>query len=169
MARSIILVCYFHHLNCTTTQRQLDVFCDLDPAMSSQPTSAPDNPSRDPKEVPAKEDRGPADKDGHFRRQDSSFRSWISSVPGADFPPEKDRYVLYINLGCPWAHRANIVRSLKGLEDIIQLVVMDHTMGPEGWIYNPDRPGTEPKVMSAVHLCIITSWLRQLGPTVWIH
>lgn len=137
--------------------------------MSSQPTSAPDNPSRDPKEVPAKEDRGPADKDGHFRRQDSSFRSWISSASGADFPPEKDRYVLYINLGCPWAHRANIVRSLKGLEDIIQLVVMDHTMGPEGWIYNPNRPGTEPKVMSTVHLCIITSWLRQLGPTVWIH
>ena len=52
---------------------------------------------------------------------------------------------MYINLGCPWAHRANIVRSLKGLEDIIQLVVMDYTMGPEGWIYNPERSGTDPK------------------------
>ena len=56
-------------------------------------------------------------KDGHFKRPDSKFRSWISSEPGAEFPPEKDRYVLYLNLGCPWAHRANIVRSLKGLED----------------------------------------------------
>lgn len=52
---------------------------------------------------------------------------------------------MYLNLGCPWAHRANIVRSLKGLEDIIQLVVMDYTMSTEGWIYNPDRPGTDPK------------------------
>ena len=69
-----------------------------------------------------------ADKDGKFKRPDSKFRSWISSEPGAKFPPEKDRYVLYINLGCPWAHRANLVRSLKGLEDVIQLVVMDYMM-----------------------------------------
>lgn len=86
-----------------------------------------------------------AGKDGRFKRPDSAFRSWISSEPGAEFPPEKDRYVLYINLGCPWASRANLVRSLKGLEDIIQIVVMDYMLGPEGWEYNPDRPGTEPK------------------------
>lgn len=100
-------------------------------------TASTNKPSRDPREV--------TDKDGHFRRQDSKFRQSISSEPGAQFPPEKDRYVLYINFGCPWAHRANVVRSLKGLEDIIQLVVTDHTMGPEGWIFNPDRPGTDPK------------------------
>lgn len=34
-----------------------------------------------------------ADKDGHFRRQPSKFRDWISSEAGARFPPEKDRYV----------------------------------------------------------------------------
>ncbi|KAK6408774.1 hypothetical protein LTR81_016835 [Elasticomyces elasticus] len=83
-----------------------------------------------------------ADKDGNFRRVDSKFRHWIGD---ADFPAEKDRYVLYINKGCPWAHRANLVRSLKGLEDVIQLVVMDHLMGNEGWIYNPEREGTDPK------------------------
>ena len=86
-----------------------------------------------------------AGKDGRFKRPDAAFRSWISSEPGAEFPPEKDRYVLYINLGCPWAHRANLVRSLKGLEGIIQLVVMDYIMGPEGWEYNPDRSGTDAK------------------------
>jgi len=113
--------------------------------MSSQPTSAPDNPSRDPKETPRTDHRNVADKDGQFRRADSKFRNWISSAPNSEFPPENDRYVLYINKGCPWAHRTNIVRSLKGLENIIQLVVMDHTMGPDGWVYNPDRPGTDPK------------------------
>ena len=105
------------------------------------------------------------DKDGRFRRQDSAFRSWISSEPGAQFPPEKDRYVLYINLGCPWAHRANIVRSLKGLEDIIQVVVMDYTMGPEGWVYNPERSGTDPKdplygyVVQAVRVDHLRNWV----------
>jgi hypothetical protein len=43
-----------------------------------------------------------ADQDGQFRRKDSSFRNFISRKPGAEFPPEKDRYVLYINLGCPF-------------------------------------------------------------------
>jgi len=32
-------------------------------------------------------------ENGTFERQVSSFRSWISSKPGAQFPPEKDRYV----------------------------------------------------------------------------
>jgi len=35
--------------------------------------------------------------DGNFKRQISSFRSWISTEPGAQFPPEKDRYVSYIS------------------------------------------------------------------------
>ncbi|KAK6346608.1 hypothetical protein TWF696_006729 [Orbilia brochopaga] len=77
-----------------------------------------------------------ADDDGQFRRKASSFRSFVSPDPTAEFPAEKDRYALYINWGCPWAHRTNIVRSLKGLEAIIQLVVMDFTLTPEGWIFN---------------------------------
>ncbi|KAF3902294.1 hypothetical protein ABW21_db0202080 [Orbilia brochopaga] len=77
-----------------------------------------------------------ADKDGQFRRKASSFRSFVSPDPDAEFAAEKDRYALYINWGCPWAHRTNLVRSLKGLEDIIQLIVMDFTLTPEGWLFN---------------------------------
>lgn len=84
-----------------------------------------------------------ADSDGQFRRKDSVFRSWVSRSPGAEFPPEKDRYVLYINYGCPWAHRANIVRSLKGLEDIIQLALCDFELGPDGWIFSGQNGSAE--------------------------
>jgi putative glutathione S-transferase len=72
---------------------------------------------------------------GAFKRPAAS-RNWISSSPGARFPPAKDRYVLYLNRGCPWAHRTNIVRSLKSLEPIIQLVTMGFNLGPEGWEYD---------------------------------
>jgi len=87
----------------------------------------------------------PAGSDGKFKRPESKFRNWISSEAGAEFPAEKDRYVLYLNTGCPWAHRTNIVRSLKGLEDIIQLVVMDYNMGPEGWVFTPGKEGQHDK------------------------
>lgn len=83
------------------------------------------------------------DKTGAFNRPVSSFRNWISSAPNARFPPAKDRYVLYINRGCPWAHRANLVRSLKGLQNIIQLVTMSFTLGPEGWEYNGSHGSDE--------------------------
>ncbi len=42
------------------------------------------------------------DSDGHFRRKASQFRNFVSADPSAEFPAEKNRYVLYINLGCPW-------------------------------------------------------------------
>lgn len=77
-----------------------------------------------------------ADSDGHFRRKDSAFRSWVSRNPSADFPAERDRYVLYINYGCPWAHRANLVWSLKGLSEVIQMVVLDPELGSDGWFFS---------------------------------
>ncbi|KAI8842545.1 glutathione S-transferase, partial [Chytridium lagenaria] len=68
-------------------------------------------------------------KDGEFRRQVSSFRNFVGSE---EFPAEKGRYHLYISLACPWAHRALIFRSLKGLEDVISLSVVDYLMGKDG-------------------------------------
>ncbi|KAL8700899.1 MAG: hypothetical protein Q9201_005194 [Fulgogasparrea decipioides] len=88
-----------------------------------------------------------ASSDGHFHRVPSSFRSYIlppSSTNPPDFPAAPNRYIIYICLTCPWAHRANIVRSLKKLEDVIELVVMDYEMGPEGWFFS-GRDGTAEK------------------------
>jgi len=47
-----------------------------------------------------------ASKDGEFKRQNSQFRNFISKEPGAQFPPEKDRYHLYVSYACPWGRSA---------------------------------------------------------------
>ena len=50
-----------------------------------------------------------------------------------------------MNYGCPWAHRANIVRPLKGLEAIVELVEIDNydPGASKGWYFSgehgPDR------------------------------
>lgn len=74
-----------------------------------------------------------AEKDGQFRRPESSFRSFIS--PDSDFTAEKGRYVLYINYGCPWAHRTIITRGLKGLEDVVPLIEVDGMTEGKGWTF----------------------------------
>jgi len=84
-----------------------------------------------------------ADSDGQFRRQVSKFRNFISSDPSSPFPAEKDRYVVYINWGCPWAARVNLLLHLKDLTSVIQIVVLDYTMGPDGWFFS-GQDGTDP-------------------------
>ncbi|OGM41622.1 glutathione S-transferase omega-like 2 [Aspergillus bombycis] len=73
------------------------------------------------------------DKSGEFKRQASAFRNWISREPGAEFPPEKDRYHLYVSYACPWAHRTLITRKLKGLEDFISFTSVHWHLGEKGW------------------------------------
>lgn len=47
----------------------------------------------------------PGDKSGEFKRQQSSFRNFISKDPSAEFPAEKGRYHLYVSYACPWGMR----------------------------------------------------------------
>ncbi|KAL8942284.1 MAG: hypothetical protein Q9216_001757 [Gyalolechia sp. 2 TL-2023] len=91
-----------------------------------------------------------ADKSGAFNRAPSQFRNAISTQPGAEFPPEKNRYHLYVSYACPWggfttffaghryidlesAHRTLIVRKLKGLEDTISYTSVHWEMLEKGW------------------------------------
>jgi len=71
------------------------------------------------------------ESDGTFKRAASSFRNFIKA--GGEFPPERDRYHLYVSYACPWASRTLIMRKLKGLEDIIPFTVVSPRMGTEGW------------------------------------
>lgn len=85
-----------------------------------------------------------AGQNGEFKRQQSAFRNFISR-DSQEFPPEKDRYHLYVSYACPWAHRALIVRKLKGLEDIIPFTSVHWHMLDKGWRFaeeGEDVPGT---------------------------
>lgn len=64
------------------------------------------------------------------------FRNCISAKPGAQFPPEKDRYHIYVSYACPWAHRVLLTRYLKGLTTLIDISVVDAWMNDKGWTFS---------------------------------
>lgn len=85
---------------------------------------------------------------GHFKRQPSQFRNWItpdgSAGPTGEggFKAEAGRYHLYVSLACPWAHRTLIFRNLKKLEDLISVSIVDPVMLSSGWEFKGTDGGT---------------------------
>jgi putative glutathione S-transferase len=86
---------------------------------------------------------------GEFKRENASFRNWVTAdgAPGPSgeggFRAEPGRYHLYVSYACPWAHRSLIMRSLKGLEEMIGLSVVHWRMMESGWTFEPG-PGVVP-------------------------
>jgi putative glutathione S-transferase len=80
--------------------------------------------------------------DGSYVSQPSQFRNWISKA--GPHHPESGRYLLYVALGCPWAHRALIVRKLKGLEKSIAVAVVHYFLGEKGWQFAKDGSNLNP-------------------------
>lgn len=80
---------------------------------------------------------------GRFVRKASQFRNWITpdGSPGSTgqggFTAEPNRYHLYVSYACPWAHRTLIFRTLKGLQEIIPISVVNWFMGEQGWTFAP--------------------------------
>jgi glutathionyl-hydroquinone reductase len=68
-----------------------------------------------------------------FRRHPSMFRGALPAV-------EPARYHLYAAWACPWAHRALITRSLRGLSSAVSVTIVDPHMGDDGWAFRPDDP-----------------------------
>ena len=84
---------------------------------------------------------------GSFQRKEAQFRNWItvdgSAGPSGEdgFKAESDRYHLYISHACPWAHRALIFRTLKGLIDHIGVSAVHPDMMTDGWTFQTDAYG----------------------------
>lgn len=76
---------------------------------------------------------------GAFERAPSTIREWVSRDGSTGFEAASGRYHLYVSLACPWAHRAAIVRKLKGLEDAIGLTVVDPYRDERGWAFRDVR------------------------------
>jgi putative glutathione S-transferase len=85
--------------------------------------------------------RGERGDGGRFTRQDSRFRDWVTADGSSGFPAAAGRYHLYVSLACPWAHRAVILRELKGLQDAIAMSIVDPIRDEHGWAFR-DVPGT---------------------------
>ncbi|MEA2221086.1 MAG: glutathionyl-hydroquinone reductase [Solirubrobacteraceae bacterium] len=77
--------------------------------------------------------RGERGDGGRFARQESRFRDWVTADGSSGYPAAAGRYHLYVSLACPWAHRAVIVRRLKGLEDAIGMSIVDPIRDDRGW------------------------------------
>ncbi|WP_110658231.1 glutathione S-transferase family protein [Salinicola halimionae] len=82
---------------------------------------------------------------GEFVRESAKLRDWVTptGTPGPAGQPglaaEPGRYHLYVSLACPWAHRALIMRKLKGLEALIGLSHTSPLMLDQGWSYRVDE------------------------------
>lgn len=116
----------------TTTSKNMSVRPSIPRFSHPQTKNSNTNPT---KQESQKNILSWADKSGEFKRQQSSFRNFISKDPGAEFPAEKDRYHLYVSYACPWAHRALIVRKLKGLEGIVGFTSVHWEMLEKGMFW----------------------------------
>ena len=73
--------------------------------------------------------------EGAFTRQNDAFRDWVSENGRSEYPAETGRYHLFVSWACPWAHRTIIMRTLKHLEDVIGMTVLDPLRDDRGWAF----------------------------------
>lgn len=77
---------------------------------------------------------------GEFVRTIAAFRNWITADGSSGYPVEAGRYHLYVSLACPWAHRTLIARTLKKLESVVSVSVVEPVMSDQGWAFSPSLP-----------------------------
>ncbi|MET0359263.1 MAG: glutathione S-transferase family protein, partial [Pararhizobium sp.] len=74
-------------------------------------------------------------KGGAFHREPTSFRNWITpdGSPGPAGQPalkaEAGRFQLFVAYICPWASRTLMMRSIKGLTDILPVAISQPELG----------------------------------------
>lgn len=92
------------------------------------------------------------DEQGRFNRMPTRFHTQITADGSSGYRAEPDRYHLYVSLGCPWAHRTVLMRTLKGLEGVIGLSIVAPVIGEYGWTFS-SGPGCIPDTIhEAEHL-----------------
>jgi len=96
--------------------------------------------------------------DGRFMLNQGDFRNWVTRTgrPGPTghdgFAASRGRYHLYVSLACPWAHRALMMHTLKGLEGIVSVSVTHWQPGEQGWSFDPGEGVVADPVLNARYL-----------------
>jgi putative glutathione S-transferase len=81
--------------------------------------------------------------EGAYVRPPTKFHA---QIPSEEFPAENGRYHLYVSHACPWASRTLLVRTLKGLEDVISVSFTSYKMDDlnstdyKGWHFSEEYP-----------------------------
>ncbi len=83
----------------------------------------------------------PQDKTGAYIRPESQFRDRVKAE--SPYPPAANRYRLYIGMSCPWAHRTLVVRTLKGLTEIIPVTLVVPEPEQGGWVFPETELGCD--------------------------
>ncbi|MFI9559175.1 glutathione S-transferase C-terminal domain-containing protein [Nonomuraea endophytica] len=110
------------------------------------------------------------------------FQGRITADGSSGFRAEPGRYHLYVAWVCPYAHRAAIVRKLKGLEDVVSLSYVDDERDGRGWAFREHR-GADPvngftlleqaydatEKGYAGHISVPVLWDRRTGAVVSNH
>ncbi|MFF4624325.1 glutathione S-transferase family protein [Nonomuraea jabiensis] len=95
--------------------------------------------------------------DGRFVRQPNRFTDRLG-------PPEPGRYRLYASYACPWAQRVLIVRALLGLEDVLDVTIVDPIRDEKGWRI----PDGDPEYLSELYHATDPGYTgRYTVPCVW--
>jgi len=88
-------------------------------------------------------------KNGAFHREPTKFRNWLTAdgSSGPEGQPgvkaEAGRFQLFVAYICPWASRTLMMRSLKGLKDIISVSIAEPAIGENGWEFATPRDAGE--------------------------
>ena len=108
---------------------------------------------------------GPADRDGHYRRPPPA----VAEPPPPPASASPGDHVLIVGRSCPWAHRAWLVWTLRGLAPAIELLVVEPDPEAGRWRFTSPfegcvtlaelyrRGGCDPRARATVPLL----WSRQ--------
>jgi glutathionyl-hydroquinone reductase len=87
------------------------------------------------------EEASQQDSRGRFIRSTTSFRD---AIGGDRFPAAAGRYHLYVAINCPWAHRTEMLRKLKGLGDVVGIAYVAPGRTDQGWVFEPEGRFADP-------------------------
>ena len=111
--------------------------------------------------------------DGQYDRQEDAFCDWVTDDGSSGYPAAKGRYHLYVSWACPWAHRTIIVRTLKRLENVVGMTMVDPIRDERGWAFRKGPGHTiDPingfKLLSEAYLATNSHYqFRVTVPVLW--